>query len=75
MIICQKLYFELVYSFFTKAGQVFTNFVCGIIKNINKQYKLKTFFIIFNVFMEKTKIDCMYLKRFQPEVNVDMSTV
>ena len=25
--------------------------------------------------MEKTKIDCMYLKRFQPEVNVDMSTV
>ena len=31
-------------------------------------------FIIFNVFMETTKIDCMYLKRFQPEANVGMST-
>ena len=40
MRICQKLYFELVFNSFTKAGQVFANFVCGIIKNINVQYKL-----------------------------------
>ena len=45
--------FWISFEFLYQAGQVFTNFVCGIIKNINMPYKLKTCSLLILMYLWK----------------------